>query len=635
MDSFVSRTATARILIATVLGAVGVGAQVRPDWRHIGNSLIDESLAGLATGAVARVWYPSDGSRLLIRTASGRVYETADFETWRAVDAAGEPPAAVQPALARLPENGAQVRSQTRPSPRIYSFGKFAYRSDDGGASWDNLTAFRASSILGDNLRDLAISPANPDDIVVAGDAGVFRSLDGGKSWNSLNQGLPNLPVDRILSLPAGDRGVQLALADQQAIEWQPGEKRAWAPVDNTALRDEARLRQALSSLRGTQVTAIAVAGDFVYTGMADGQISVSADGGRTWRNFSVNEAGAVARFWVDPNDSRVALAVLGTRSRETASPVPAVHVVRSLNAGAFWDDLTMNLPDVLANGIAADRASGAIYVATSQGVYMTYADLGSLGGVQPWTLLGGLSQAPVKDVKLDAQGNQLWAAVDGFGIYSALAPHRLRDPRVVSAADFVARAAAPGSLVSVLGARIQAARAGDLAAPVLAASDGESQLQIPFEARGPSVSLAVDAASGRLVLPSLPLEPAAPAIFVDRDGSPMLLESDSGVMLDTMRPAHSNARIQILATGLGRVIPDWPTGLAAPLENPPRVAGSVRAYLDRTPVDVTRAVLAPGYIGFYLVEVEIPKIVNYGPAELYLEVEGQGSNRVRVYIEP
>src|SRR5439155_11159515 len=134
----------------------------------------------------------------------------------------------------------------------------------------------------------------------------------------------------------------------------------------------------------------------------------------------------------------------------------------------------------------------------------------------------------------------------------------------------------------------------------------------------------------GRLLLPSLPLQAAAPAIFVDRDGSPLLLDSETGVMLDAMRPAHSNARIQILATGQGRVNPDWPTGLAAPLENPPQVAGSVRAYLDRTPVDVTRAVLAPGYIGFYLVELEIPKIVNYGPAELYLEVDGQGSNRVR-----
>ena len=35
------------------------------------------------------------------------------------------------------------------------------------------------------------------------------------------------------------------------------------------------------------------------------------------------------------------------------------------------------------------------------------------------------------------------------------------------------------------------------------------------------------------------------------------------------------------------------------------------------------------------LVEIETPKIVNYGPAELYLEVGGKASNRVRVYIEP
>jgi uncharacterized protein (TIGR03437 family) len=100
------------------------------------------------------------------------------------------------------------------------------------------------------------------------------------------------------------------------------------------------------------------------------------------------------------------------------------------------------------------------------------------------------------------------------------------------------------------------------------------------------------------------------------------------------MNPAHSRGRIQILATGLGRVTPDWPTGLAAPTESPPKVAAPVNVYLDRQPVEVTRAVLAP-YIGFYLVELEVPKIVNYGPAELYLEVAGQPSNRVRVYIQP
>jgi hypothetical protein len=59
-----------------------------------------------------------------------------------------------------------------------------------------------------------------------------------------------------------------------------------------------------------------------------------------------------------------------------------------------------------------------------------------------------------------------------------------------------------------------------------------------------------------------------------------------------------------------------------------------VRAFLDRQPVEVTRAVLGP-YIGFYVVEIEVPQIVNFGPAELYLEVNGAPSNHVRVYIQP
>jgi len=101
------------------------------------------------------------------------------------------------------------------------------------------------------------------------------------------------------------------------------------------------------------------------------------------------------------------------------------------------------------------------------------------------------------------------------------------------------------------------------------------------------------------------------------------------------MTAAHSGTRIQILATGLGLVTPQWPTGVAAPLENPPRVAGSVQVYLDRAPVEVTRAELAPGYVGFYLIEITVPKVSNYGPAELYLDVDGFSSNRVRVYIEP
>jgi uncharacterized protein (TIGR03437 family) len=631
------KRATVPILIATVhLAGLGwaQAPQLAPGWRHIGNWVVEKSLAGPASGTVARIWYSQDGGMLFVQTGAGRVFQTADLENWRPSTAA--PPSLPGSALVpQLPEPGATARMQPGQPARVYAFGNFVYRSGDGGASWQNLTAYRLASIVGGGLRDLAIAPGNGEELVVAGDAGVFRSADGGLSWSSLNEGLPNLPAARLLNLPEGDQGVKLALANDQTVEWPPGEKQAWLPTGNTSLSSESQLRDVLGSFRQTAVTALALAGDFVYTGMQNGAVWVSADRGLTWRTFSLGGSGPVERFWVDPSDPRVALAALGTSPPNPFAQFTPVHVLHTINGGAFWDDFTANLPDVPAHGVAADRASGALYVATDRGVFMAYADLASLGAAQPWTALGGLPATAATDVKLDAQGNQLWAAVDGYGVFAALAPHRLRDPRVVSAADFVARAVAPGSLISILGAGVDSARAGDLSAPVLASTATESQVQVPFEARGSSISFAASASGTNLTWPALPLTPVAPVIFVDRDGSPMLLDSDNGVMLDGMNPAHSGARIQILATGLGRVAPEWPTGLAAPPENPPRVAGLVNAYLDRAPVEVTRAVLAPGYIGFYLVEIAVPKLVNYGPAELYIDVDGASSNRVRVYIEP
>ena len=637
------RFATFRIAIATVLATSAVTAQINTQisaespastWRRIGNAAIDRSLADLASGPVDRVWFSATGS-LAIHTPSGRVFETADFENWKpsAAPVPAESTPRVQPL--RLPEPDARTRSRAG-SPAVYALGKFVYRSETAGATWDDLTSYRGVSILGENLHDIALSPApagSDDQIVVAGANGVFRSMDGGTTWSGLNQTLPNLPAVRLLSLPAGDQGVQLALSDGTAIAWDPGEKRAWHPVDNPELASELQARKILSARFGVPVTAIASSGPYVYLGTADGHLSVSSDNGATWQNQAFTDGGAVERFWIDPADPRIALAALGARTNTTVPNLPAVHVIRTQNA-AQWDDLTAKLPAAAVHGITADPATNAIYAATDSGVYMTYSDLRILGAPPEWTPVPGLTRSRVMDVKLDAQSNQLWAAVEGDGVYSTLAPHRLRDPRVVSTADLVARATAPGSLVSVLGSRIDTARAGDVTVPVLASSDTESQLQIPFELRGTSVSLAVDAPGGRMTLPSVPLADTAPAIFVDRDGTPVLLDADSGVMLDAMNPAHSRGRIQILATGLGRVTPDWPTGLAAPTENPPKVTAPVSVYLDRQPVEVTRAVLAP-YIGFYIVELNVPKIVNYGPAELYLEVAGEPSNRVRVYIQP
>ncbi len=602
-----------------------------PDWYHVGNSLEDLSLAGLATGAVDRVWYSGDGGTLYL-SASGKIFETSDFEKWTASSA--NPPTANDLASdgIPLPEPGARLKGFNGQGSTIYAFGTFVYQSTSGGASWDNVTGYRGRSIIGPGIRDLAVSPRDAHEVTVSTSAGVFRSVDGGKTWCGLNDGLPNLLPVRLWALPSGDRGAQIEVSGNLALEWQPGEKQAWRPVVNQDAQHDAGIRQGLG------VSAFAQSGNMIYEGWQDGRITASASAPNAAPiPYSVPNGGAVERFWVDPSDPRIALAVLGARPANAIPGTTATHVLHTVNGGATWDDVTKDLPDLAVQGVWASTEGRAIYVATEAGVFFTRTDVTVLSLATPWQPLTGLPQAPVTDVRLDAGENQLWAAVQGFGVYSTLAPHRLDDPRVVSSADLVARVAAPGSLMRVRGAKLSSAQAGGREVPVLASTDTESQIQIPFDASGSSVSLSFAPIMGRYFETLLPLASTAPGIVVFPDGTPTLLDAETGTMLDASNPAHSRARIQILATGLGRVNPDWPAGKPAPSDDPPVVVAPVTAYLNGNPITVTRQVLAPGpaYTGFYLVEVELPKLLNTGPAELRLEAGGHASNPVRLYIEP
>ena len=146
------------------------------------------------------------------------------------------------------------------------------------------------------------------------------------------------------------------------------------------------------------------------------------------------------------------------------------------------------------------------------------------------------------------------------------------------------------------------------------------------------TVPLELDTEAGR-VRRDLPVQPVSPTILVSRDGAPMLYDADSGLPLDAAHMARPNGRLQIWMTGLGKVRPDWPTGMQAPLDNPPAVVANVRAFLDRTPLRVTKATLLPGFVGFYLIEVELPSIANSGTAEFFVSADGQESNRVQLVM--
>lgn len=623
----------AALLVSAFAGPLE--AQVlAPDWRRIGTTAVEASFATEAGGPIDRVWFSGDGRRLLVRTGAGRIFQTADYDTWTPADSEVPPDRPATSGARRLPEGGVRLVTAERRQGLVYALGRAVYRSEDGGLSWTNLTDYLGESILGGGFTDLAVSPQNEDEIVVAGRYGIWRSLDGGLSWSGLNRSLANLPVRRIVRLPSGPAGMRVLLENFGVVEWAPGEKSGWRPVEDQTVAAEQALKQAAGAFLGSQVSAVAVAGEAVYVGAAgDGRLWSSLDRGRTWRSFALSEAAPIRDIWASADNPRVAVAVGGAAGT-------GARVWKTTNGGIFWDDITADLADPLPQAVTADLESGAIYVGGSTGVSFTLADLRGASTAAAWSpLRGRLAGRSVFDVALDPAGHQLFAAVDGEGVFATLAPHRFFHPKLVHVADLGVRPASPGALLSVLGRQVSQARAGARSVPILAASPGESQIQVPFEVSGAWLTLALATAghAGELerISLGLALRQAAPAILVDRDGTPLLIDGASGVLLDAMTPARPGTHLQILATGLGQVRPEWPAGMPAPLENPPRVAAEVRVYLDRAPLEVIRATLAPGYVGFYLIEARMPDVVDRGPAELMIEAGGELSNRVRIYLEP
>jgi uncharacterized protein (TIGR03437 family) len=619
-------------------------AQTAPDWRKVGGSAVDFHLAAPATGPVTRVWYSADGSALYARTQSGKVFRTSDFETWSADvpsgnasgNAADDAAALPIVSAARVPEPGATLLAANSGSSRIFALGRQLWGSGDGGQTWLSLTAYKATAVVGPGQRSVAVSPNDDREIVLANDFGVWRSMDGGLSWDGLNQLLPNLTVERILSTPNGAAGTRVLTRDLQtdrpvALMLLPGGS-VWTPTAAPDAEAEARAIQNYSRQLGTLITAEAAAGNAVYAGGADGRMWASQDGGQSFRLFTPEGASnQVERIFVDPSEPWLALAVLSGKGP---------RVWRTTSNGETWDALDCNLPDTPVHGIAADRAGRAIYVATGKGLFYAHTDWEKFS-TDPvaWTNLSeslpaAVQNASADDVRLDPAGVQLYAALDGYGVYATPAPHRTSNLRIVNTADYSTRAAAPGSLLSVVGGLVNSASDGNLNYPVLAAADTESQIQVPFEAVGPNVALRLETPSGA-VTRGVAVQPVSPAILVGTQGVPMLWDADTGLPLDARNTAHSNGRMQIWATGLGKVHPDWPTGRPAPLENPPAVTAQVSVFMDGAPVQVTKATLVPGYVGFYLVEVQLPSINNLGPSELYITAGGQESNRVQVILEP
>jgi uncharacterized protein (TIGR03437 family) len=627
------------IALGQVLPAASQVARDVAVWRKLGNDSVGLNLAGPVGGPVDSAWFAPAGDSLFVRTHSGQVLETGDFANWHVSTS----PTIVSPlpeiglsSNVRSPESGARI---VMGGGRLYSLGVNLQVSYDFGSTWSNLTAFNGEPIIGGHQHSVAISPLDPRQIVVANDFGVWRTTDGGLSWTGLNEELPNLPMRHLLPSPVpgtmraeveGIGVVELPPAAAAAhANWiRASDSGAGLPDPLDAQRKDA------SKILGTEITALGRTATTWFAGSIDGRLWTSFDSGKTWLP-STRAAGRIVAIQTGgQNPGETTHSALAVALSPVAPGISGPRLLRTTNDGGSWEDLSAGLPDGALHGVAVDAVAGVAYIAADRGVFTAHVDMNNLVPVSQWQQVPGLPDAPAMDVRLDPIRNILYVALNGYGLYAAPAPHKSAAIRVLTAADQPAESAAPGVLLHVQGSGLSRVRSesGDL--PLVTASASSTQVQVPFEASGSTLALTVDSVQGASRF-ALPLRAVAPAILVDGDGLPILVDATSGLTLDARNMARPGARIQVFAAGLGKVNPEWRAGIPAPpaLEDAPVVTAQVEARLNGTPVEVTRATLAPGYVGLYLVEVQLPGLVDAGAADFALVVNGETSNRVKILL--
>jgi photosystem II stability/assembly factor-like uncharacterized protein len=168
-------------------------------WEHPHREKWEPGGGGLCLHTIV-----SHGERLVVAISTGGVYRSDDGgRSWRASSKGVR--ADFMPEGQRMPEFGQCVHKvvghPARPDTLFLQNHWGLYRSDDAGDSWKDI----ANGVPSDFGFPMAIHPSKPDTVYIVpldsdafrvtteGKLRVFRTQDGGASWEGMTRGLPQL----------------------------------------------------------------------------------------------------------------------------------------------------------------------------------------------------------------------------------------------------------------------------------------------------------------------------------------------------------------------------------------------------------------------------------------------------------
>lgn len=260
----------------------------------------------------------------------------------------------------------------------------------------------------------------------------------------------------------------------------------------------------------------------------------------------------------------------------------------------------------------------------------------------------------------------------DDWGGFHVVASVRGERPNftkesVTNAAGFSGGPISPGTVIALFGENLAGDIAGatsvplprnldgvevwfnDIPAPLFFVSSGQINAQVPWELQDPIVPYEIDTARTVQVAVkrngvvsrgvTLDLEPFRPGIFQIAGAGPVVVNNRTGRVVTAEEPARKGDVLIIYASGLGAVGPRTGTGEASP--GGPLAVGtfSVTGLFVGSGGEVGAPVLfsglAPGFVGVFQVNVQVPEDAPSGTVDLFLQSAGFGrSNAARIVIE-
>ncbi|NAS31579.1 glycosyl hydrolase [Flavobacteriaceae bacterium R38] len=184
------------------------------------------------------------------------------------------------------------------------------YKSVDGGETWNNILSIDEHT----GINEIHIDPRNPDVLYAASHqrrrhvftylgggpgSGLHKSEDGGKTWKKINKGLPNVDLGRI-GLAISPANPEFIYAIVEAAYGKGG----FFISTNRGASWEKRGSYSTSGNYYQEIIADPIDPDKVYA--MDTWMKVTEDGGRTFRNVGEDYKHVDNHYiWIDPTDTK------------------------------------------------------------------------------------------------------------------------------------------------------------------------------------------------------------------------------------------------------------------------------------------------------------------------------------------